>query len=331
MTQEHRLGLRPRVAIVASLVLASQWGFVRGSDWALKAATERGDSSAALAYYAATSNAPDTLFVGDSRAGTDVDIPEISRLARSGTADQTQVAKVSLPGEYLSVVALIVERLVGLTHPPKTMLLSISEYQLSRTKPLADPTRDLWSVSEGAPAGYLRRALALDPYPLRLVMGWPDPLATRYGALSSAVRCKLGRWAIVNRCLTPGQATTADVSPEGARGTVLDQFRTLLHDYQIDPTQLAALRSLAKTAHTRGVALAYYVPAVAYEQFRVSLSSAAGSDHVPLFFPAAGDLTPSMWADPSHMNREGARAYARALASMMLSMRPSRGRLGGGP
>jgi hypothetical protein len=272
--------------------------------------------------YLARPSAPDVLFVGDSRVRADIDSTRIAELmSKPGDA----VAKLGISSGQPAFLGTLVDRVLERPTKPRILVYGLSEFQFNE-RLTWDATADYWAVSEPISAGHVQRALARSTDPGRLVRGWAIPLLANDHVLWLGATCWWERRRAPDACTEPSRFAT-HVMTGTDETTILAMYRDDLRDYRHSSTQERYLTELINTAKAQGVTVALMIPPVwgidelypdLYKEYLAHMVTIAqGQDVRLLDLHTAMRNQPTLWADPSHLNVTGARAFAPMLLSLV--------------
>jgi len=278
--------------------------------------------------YVSRGEAPEILFVGDSRVRADIDTDRIAELL---STPRDAVFKLGISNGQPAFLGALVDRVLERPTKPRILVYGLSEFQFNDRLTL-DATADYWAISEPISAGHIKRAIARSTDPGRLLRGWAIPALANDRVLWLGVNCWWEQRRVPDACTEPSRFAS-HVMTGADEATILAMYRQDLTDYQHSPTQEHYLSELITAADAQGVTVALMIPPVwriddlypgLYEGYLARMETVAqrhGLRLLDLHTAMRSDRT--LWADPSHLNVVGARALAPMLIPLAEGVRVS--------
>lgn len=326
---ERREAARGLIVLVAVLVLVQPASVVL-ADWYHSRWGSQGSAYQQWRSYA-NQTVPDVLFVGDSRVRADVDTEEIARDLSQRMGRPIRVGSIGIDAAKPRFLAGLAQRVMAMPEHPSLVILAISEYQLNATwdnttESGGTQTRYFWQISAPLDAAFASFALRMDEDPGRLLAGWVVPLLQHYSVVAQGLRCDA--LAIRDRTACADEYRDRDrVMNDATRERWHRVIReSYLSDFAPSARQLAGITSVAQLIRGRASRLGFVILPVfrvetldrqSFNGFTSAISTHAVALRAPLAdLHAEFDDRPSLFSDPNHLNRAGARELAPRLAAL---------------
>ena len=270
--------------------------------------------------YTSEAKAPDILFVGDSRAFTDVDETELGNLLREQLGTTLRVGKFGINGADAAVLEALIYRVMSRPSHPRLIVYALAEFQFNANYG-RDFTADYWQMSDPLDSDYLNEAIRLDPDRGRFIRGLLLPAIANLPLITQGVACDIGRIRPVPGCRFGGTQ-----NPTAFRA----EFKqTYLHDFQYsDQEEQYVSESIARIREV-GTQVAFVifptdgidtVDPAAYATFQARTSALAARETVPMLDMHA-DVPDqhALWADLLHLTKAGRSLITPTLAEYCIT------------
>lgn len=273
--------------------------------------------------YLRRNTAPDVLVIGDSRVRADIDAGAIGKSLSRQRGQNITAEKFGISGGQPSVLDGLLYRVLKRPSRPKVLVYALSEYSFNASY-ISDPTSDFWQMSDPPDVGFMRRAIRLDPKPLRLVEGWVMPVFEHAPVLSQPIECRVRPLEQATPCANPSTLPRLTMTP-ASRDYVLSFYANIyLRNYVFSRQQAQYVRDAAQLAASAAVKTCFVILPVlgidaidpsSYTLFLSRMRSMANSLGAPLVdFHRELTGRPDLWTDPSHLNARGAAVFADSFA-----------------
>lgn len=272
----------------------------------------------------AASEAPDVLFVGDSRVRQDVDPDAIARAMSIGSRHTVSVAKIGLSNADAMLIDAAMYRVVSRPDKPRTIVIAVSEFAFNANYQ-PDRTDDYWQLSGPPDLGFMQVALDHDWNRSRLLEGWAVPLVAQWPILAEGIQCGISPTPNCNYAATH---IHLDHMTQQEHDLILSYLVDMqLRNYSFSNTELNWLISTARRVRAVGSRLAFVVLPIngiaelnpaAYLEFLDRTRPVATRFGAPFsdLHSAVDQSDWTLWTDPSHLDDKEARAFASELASV---------------
>jgi hypothetical protein len=303
-----------------------------------------GDSYSQWSRYLART--PDVLFVGDSRMREDIDVQAVAQLLSDRLGRNVTVGHLGYDSAQPRAIAAILYRVAHRSPRPKLIVYGMSEYQYG-TAVGWDPTFDFWNMEWPPDPGYYKLTLEIDNNRNALAIGYVVPAVANANLIGTGIKCTM-------HDATSLAARVTNLPIEGSEPLGYCDAPVLMRDSHMDPSVLESIhtqyrqiwsakfkfsneeagfvQSGFKMAASAGIPLIFIVPPVydletlnptAYAEFESRTSMIARSLNAPRI-----DLHDQVrdnyrgWADPAHLNGEGALELAPIIARSIVPYYP---------
>ena len=270
--------------------------------------------------YTAEAKAPDVLFVGDSRAFTDVDETELAALMNASQSTHLRVGKFGINGADAAVLEALIYRVMSRPSHPRLIVYALAEFQFNANYG-RDFTSDYWQMSDPPDSGYLGEALRLDADRGRFIRGLLAPAIANLPLITQGVACDIGRIRPVPGCRFGGTQ-----NPTAFRA----EFKqTYLHDFQYSDQEERYVSEAIARIREPGTVVAFVifptdgidtVDPAAYATFQGRTAALAARENVPMLdMHADVPDQPGLWADLLHLTKTGRALITQKLAEFCIT------------
>ena len=265
--------------------------------------------------YISEERAPDVLFVGDSRAFTDVDETQLETLVGDRLGGTIRVGKFGINGADAAVLEALIYRVMSRPSHPRLVVYALTEFQFNANYG-RDFTPDYWQMSDPPDLGYISEAFRLDPDRGRLVRGLLLPAFANLPLITQGIACDIGRIRPVPGCRFGGTQ-----NPTSFRAEFKQNY---LHDYRYSDQEEGYVSEAIDRIRAAGAEVAFVifptdgidsVDPVAYATFQARSSALAARESVPMLdMHADVPDQPGLWADLLHLTKIGRSQITAKLA-----------------
>lgn len=335
---------RPRRTLVARLTLISMLLSVVLSQLAavglahsyLRRLEGGGDSYTQWSAY--LTHTPDVLFVGDSRMREDIDAPAVAQLLSDHLGRRVTVGRLGYDSAQPRALTAILYRVARHSPKPKLIVYGMSEYQYG-TAVGWDPTFDFWNMEWPPDLGYYKLTFDIDFNRKALAIGYILPAVANANLIGTGVKCTrhdIARLAVgvihapiegsplLGYCDAPVLMRDSHMDRE-IQESIHDQYRQIwANKFKFSTEEAGFVQRGFKIAASAKIPVIFLVPPIydletlnpsAYAEFDSRTSMIARSLNAPrIDLHAQVRDNSSAWADPAHLNGEGARELAPIVA-----------------
>ena len=270
--------------------------------------------------YTSEAKAPDILFVGDSRAFTDVDENQLATLIGGRLGSNVRVGKFGINGADAAVLEALIYRVMSRPSHPRLIVYALAEFQFNANYG-RDFTSDYWQISDPPDLGYLGEAFRLDPDWGRFARGLVLPAIANLPLITQGLACDIGRIRPVPGCRFGGNQ-----NPTAFRAEFKQSY---LHDFSYSDQEEHYVSETVGRIRAAGAQVAFVVfptdgidtvdPA-AYATFQARSSALAARENVPML-DMHSDIPdqPGLWADLLHLTKAGRSQITPKLADFCVT------------
>jgi hypothetical protein len=309
------------------------------------------DTQSQWTAYLARPKAPDVLFVGDSATRMDVDVAAVASELSTKSGRPVDVAKIGANGERAAWMSALVMRVMSRPSKPLLIVFELTDVTFNATTDgWWDPSVDLFQISLPADLAYMRYAYSVDNNPGHLARDWAVPFFVAAPVFAFGATCVMVEGARRASGPTPPgflrqpsgcedarlPSPDAHVTPYTDNWTRTQLYGPTIANYRFSEIEAGYARNavaLARAGQTQIVFAVYPflnlddLNPAAHPEFDRRTSELASSLNVKLvdLYHSSVRDDKSLWGDPVHLNRWGARALAPSLADGIASELPAQG------